>query len=107
MTDKAFNEEIDALKADIANLRGDIAKLADAVLGAADEKINEAREQMNDQARETREDFQRKVDEALDRGRRTLDDLDEHVREHPVGSLLTAFGAGLLIAMLLGPGGRR
>lgn len=107
MTDKVFNEEIDALKADIANLRDDIAKLADAVVGAADEKIKEAREQMNEQARGSREDFQHKVDEALDRSRRTLDDLDEHVREHPVGSLMTAFGIGLLIAMLLGSGGRR
>ena len=107
MTEEAFNEEIDAVKTDIASLRDDIAKLADAVLGAADKKFTEEREQLSEEASETREKFRRKVDEALERGRSTFDDLDDHVRKHPVGSLLTAFGIGLLISTLLGSGGRR
>lgn len=36
-----------------------------------------------------------------DRGREALDKLEETVQEHPGGSLLAAFAAGALLALLL------
>jgi hypothetical protein len=47
-----------------------------------------------------------KVNEGVDHGKQFLDDLDTRVSRHPVGSVLIAFGVGLLIAKILGTGDR-
>jgi len=46
------------------------------------------------------------MNEGLDHGKQFMDDLDARVARNPVGSVLVAFGVGLLIAKLLGRGDR-
>jgi ElaB/YqjD/DUF883 family membrane-anchored ribosome-binding protein len=100
------NEEIDALKDDIARLREDIANLASSVLGAASDTLDDARARVDSKGREARDEVMGKLDEGLDHGKQFLDDLDTQVTRHPVGSVLIAFGVGLLIAKILGSGDR-
>lgn len=101
------NEEVEVLKEDIAKLREDIASLAAAVLGAASDTLGDASASVNDKTQETRGEFTGKVSDGIDRGKQFLDDLDTQVTRHPVGSVLVAFGVGLLIAKILGSGNSR
>ena len=101
------NDEVEVLKEDIARLREDIASLAAAVLGAASDTLDDARATVNDKKQEARDEFTGKVSDGIDRGKQFLDDIDAQVTRHPVGSVLVAFGVGLLIAKLLGSGNSR
>ncbi len=104
MDTKTDNEEIDALKEDINRLREDIANLASSVLGAASDTLDDAKDKVNGKTREARDEVMGKLDEGLDHGKQLLEDLDTQVTRHPVGSVLIAFGVGLLIAKILGSG---
>jgi ElaB/YqjD/DUF883 family membrane-anchored ribosome-binding protein len=104
---KTDNEEIDALKDDINKLREDIANLASAMLGAASDTLDDAKDKVDGKAREAGDEFIGKMNEGLDHGKQFMDDLDTRVARNPVGSVLVAFGVGLLIAKLLGNGDRR
>jgi ElaB/YqjD/DUF883 family membrane-anchored ribosome-binding protein len=106
MDTKTDNEKIDALKDDINRLREDIADLTSAMLGAASDTVSDARDTVGDQGREAGNEFMGKMKEGLDHGKQFMDDLDARVARNPVGSVLVAFGAGLLIAKLLGSGDR-
>ena len=107
MDTKTDNEEIDALKEDINRLREDIANLASAVLGAAGDTLDDAKDKVSGKTREARDEFMGKMNESLDHGKQFMDDLDTRVTRNPVGSVLIAFGVGLLIAKILGSGDKR
>ena len=107
MDTKTDKEEVDVLKAEINKLREDIASLASAVLGAAGDTLDDARDKVDGKAREAGDEFRGKINEGLDHGKQFMDDLDTRVARNPVGSVLVAFGVGLLIAKLLGSGDRR
>jgi ElaB/YqjD/DUF883 family membrane-anchored ribosome-binding protein len=94
------NEEVDALKEDISRLREDIANLASAVLDDAKEKVNS-------KSQKARSEFTGKMNEGIDRGKQFMDDLDAQVSRNPVGSILVAFGVGVLVAKILGSGNGR
>ena len=106
MDTKTDSEEIDALKDDINRLREDIANLASAVLGAAGDTLDDARDKVGGKAREAGDEFIGKMNEGLGHGKQFMDDLDTRVARNPVGSVLVAFGVGLLIAKLLRSGDR-
>ena len=101
------NDEVVALKEDIAKLREDVARLASAVFEAASEKIDDTRDEVRKNSRGTVDEVTGRVTEGIDRGKQFLDDLDAQVNRHPLGSTLIAFGAGLLIAKILGSGEKR
>ena len=107
MESKTGNEEVEVLKEDIAKLREDIASLAAAVLGAASDTLGDARAKVDGKSQEARDGITGKVNDGIDRGKQFLDDLDTQVTRHPVGSVLVAFGVGLLIAKILGSGNSR
>ena len=106
MDTKTDSEEIDALKDDINRLREDIANLASAVIGATGDTVDGASDKVRGKAREAGDEFIGKMYEGLDHGKQFMDDLDARVARNPVGSVLVAFGVGLLIAKLLGSGNR-
>lgn len=107
MADDSIRKEMDALKADIAKLREDIGGLTDAVKGVASEKVGDAKQQAEERIRGTWEDIEQRFEELLDEGKARFNKAEHKVGEHPVGSVLTAFGIGFIIAKLLDVGGRR
>jgi len=111
MEAKKGNEEVEVLKDDIAKLREDIASLASAVLGAASDTLGdtlgEAKAKVNGKGQQAREEFTGRMNDGLERGKQFVDEIDAQVTRHPVGSVLVAFGVGLLIAKLLGSGNGR
>jgi len=111
MEAKKGNEEVEVLKDDIARLREDIASLASAVLGAASDTLGdtlgEAKAKVSGKSQQAREEFTGRMNDGLERGKQFVDEVDAQVTRHPVGSVLVAFGVGLLIAKLLGSGNGR
>jgi ElaB/YqjD/DUF883 family membrane-anchored ribosome-binding protein len=111
MEAKKGNEEVEMLKDDIARLREDIASLASAVLGAASDTLGDtlgdAKAKVNGETQQARDEFKSKMNDGVERGKQFIDDIDTQVTRHPVGSVLVAFGVGLLIAKLLGSGNSR
>lgn len=107
MDNNTGTDEVTALKEDIAKLREDVARLASAVLDAASDKIDDTRDEAGRKSQQTVDEVAGRVSEGIDRGRQFLDDLDAQVSRHPLGSTLIAFGAGLLIARILGSGDKR
>lgn len=106
MESKKGSEEVEVLKDDIAKLREDIASLASAVLGAAGDKVDDVKSRANGKSQEAREAFTGKMNEGIDRGKEFLGDIDTQVSRHPLGSVLVAFGVGVLVAKILGSGNR-
>jgi ElaB/YqjD/DUF883 family membrane-anchored ribosome-binding protein len=107
MESKKGNEEVEALKEDIARLREDIASLASAVLDAASDKLDDAKAQVNSKSQEAQDELKGKINAGVERGKQFMGDLDAQVSRHPVGSVLVAFGVGLLVAKILGSGNNR
>lgn len=107
MADDSIRKEMDTLKADIAQLREDIIGLTNAVKGAASEKVAGAKAQAEERIRGTWEDIEQRFEDILNEGKATFNKAEHKVSEHPVGSVLTAFGLGFIIAKLIDMGGRR
>jgi ElaB/YqjD/DUF883 family membrane-anchored ribosome-binding protein len=107
MADDSIRKEMDALKADIAKLREDIVGLSGAVRGAASENVAGAKAQAEERMHQAWEDIERRLQDLLSEGKSTFNTAEQKVGEHPVGSVLTAFGIGFVIAKLLDVGGRR
>ena len=107
MAEDPIRKELDALKADITQLRHDIAGLTGAIREVSSEKVADAKAQAQQRARGTWENVERKLDDLLEKGRETVDNAEHQIGEHPVGSILTAFGLGFIIAKLLDMGGPR
>jgi ElaB/YqjD/DUF883 family membrane-anchored ribosome-binding protein len=107
MTDDPVREELDALKADIAQLRKDIMGLTAAVRDVASDKAQQTRTETQERLRGAWEELERKLDAVIEQGKSTMGDVQNQIGQHPAGSVLTAFGVGFIIAKLLDLGGRR
>ncbi|MEW5756784.1 MAG: hypothetical protein AB1810_10815 [Pseudomonadota bacterium] len=106
MADDAIRKELDALKADIAQLRGDIVGLTHAVKGAASEKMASTKAHTEEQLRGAWQDIEHRLEDLLAQSKAAYNKAEQKVSEHPVGSVLTAFGLGFIIAKLIDMRGR-
>ena len=102
MASNNVQEELQVLKDDVTKLRSDIAGLVDLFKELGLQKVNEARGTIEDELDEQREKLKARFNSARERGKGTVEDLEQHVTEHPLGSLLTAFGIGYILAKLSG-----
>lgn len=108
-TQKDSNAELEAVKADLAQLRGDVSDLLQAVREQGQERVR-------DRATQARDDVQSAFEEGMDtlnrgyrrvrdQGERRAEEAEELVGNHPLTSVVAAFGIGFVIAKLL-EGGR-
>ena len=95
-------EELQVLKDDLSKLRGDVADLVGVLKALGLEQVDATRESVEDELQAQRERLRALLARARERGRGAADELEQHVNEHPVGSLLTAFGIGYILAKLSG-----
>ena len=97
-------DEIQVLKDDVSKLRSDVADLVAMLKDLGLSKVHETRENLEDELREQREKLRAEFNRARERGKSAVDDFEQQVGMHPLGSLLTAFGIGYIIARLSGGG---
>ncbi|MEQ8661394.1 MAG: DUF883 domain-containing protein [Gammaproteobacteria bacterium] len=87
---KELDDNVAKLKQDIEELRRDFANLGGLAREAASEQGRNAAER----ARRAQEQVRSRAQDAGDR-------LEQQVEAHPLTSMLTAFGIGFLVSMLL------
>lgn len=100
MNDAETTEEgrgIDKLVADFKAVARDAESLIKASADDLGEKAREARQRLDASLAAARQNFQKAEDKAWDGARAT----DEAIRQHPYESVGIAFGAGLLIGVLI------
>ena len=107
MADDSIRKEMDALKADIAKLREDIVGLSSAVKGAASDNVSDAKAKAEERVHKAWSEIEQRLEELLNEGKATFNKAEQQVGEHPLGSVLTAFGIGFIISRLMDGGGRR
>jgi ElaB/YqjD/DUF883 family membrane-anchored ribosome-binding protein len=99
-----LHTEINKLKDDITKLRGDVGDLLQVLREAGIDKFAQSRESFDEELQKGREKVRATMDKARVSGEKALDDLEEGVSEHPLSSLLMAFGLGFIVAKVLGGG---
>lgn len=104
MADKDMQEELQTIKDDVAKLRSDIADLVGLLKDLGAEKVGEAKTTVEEELRAQREKLRRALGSAKERGKRTADDIEETITQHPLSSLLAAFGVGFILAKLTNGG---
>lgn len=111
MTDKEVQTELKELKADLSNLRSDMASLMEALKKSGISKAEKLKDSVQDEIHHRREELRRLVKEAQASGKSVMSDAVEEiggkVEQHPMSSILAAFGVGFMIAKLMDLGNRR
>lgn len=102
MASPNVQEEMQVLKDDVAKLRTDISDLVGLLKDLGLQKVDETRGTVEEELQEQRERLRVALGQARERGKGYVDDVEQQMTEHPLGTLLTAFGIGYIIAKLSG-----
>jgi ElaB/YqjD/DUF883 family membrane-anchored ribosome-binding protein len=94
MQNEAIDKELNELKSDLSDLREDMASLLKTLRDAGIDQGQEAYERAYQRARRAGESVRTHADEAYSR-------IGREVEEHPLTSVLAAFGTGFVVGMLL------
>lgn len=105
--EERMNQDMEVLKADIASLKRDIAHLSDTLGGMARQHGEGAMEAMGEGLEDVRERLRARYAAAREYGRRTVDDIEDNIGQHPLASMATAVGVGFIVAKLMTLGARR
>ncbi len=90
MSDSKVDHEFEQLKKDFAKLSHDVASLA-GVLGHAG----------RDGASQVGTEVQQRLQQGRDQARAAGHEMETQIQAHPFSSVLTAFGVGLALGLLL------
>jgi hypothetical protein len=107
MTEKTHETEMDALKADIARLREEIAGLVAGMKKSAGSHAEQSHAAAQPEGSAPGEDglgvwadLLHKFDSSRTQGEKVVRDLSAEVKQHPLVSIMAAFGLGYIIAKL-------
>lgn len=89
------------LRDDLERLREDIASLKTTLAGLGKRGAAEARAAADAKLDELHDELERLAGDLPRRGQDTIAGIEQRVRDHPVASLLTAFGIGMILSRLL------
>lgn len=103
------NAELEAVKADLAQLRGDMTDLLKAVKEQNEQRVqnqaNQAREGVKAAFDEGVDTLNRGYEQVRTQSRERVDDAEQVLSNHPLTSVMAAFGIGFVVAKVL-TGGR-
>lgn len=102
MASPNVQEEVQVLKDDVAKLRADVSDLVGLLKDLGLQKVDQTRDNLEEELQEQRERLRLAMGHARERGRSAVDDVEQQINEHPLGTLLTAFGIGYIMAKLSG-----
>jgi len=107
MTAQSHDSELAAIKADIAILRQEIANLTSGISKSTGVHPDEPTEtaqpagpDANTNGQSGWADLLRKLDSSRLHGEKFINDLEAEIKQHPLVSIMTAFGLGYVIAKL-------
>jgi ElaB/YqjD/DUF883 family membrane-anchored ribosome-binding protein len=101
-----FQREMNNLKTELATLRGDMSSL----VGTIKELTKQGAGNVKDKAREQVDHGLEQLENAYEglrrQGSATCEKVHKTVEEHPMGSVMVALGAGVVLGHLLARGNR-
>jgi ElaB/YqjD/DUF883 family membrane-anchored ribosome-binding protein len=103
-TDTNLQNELETLKADVAKLRSDVGDLVNTLKALGVEKASGAKASLDEELEKRREELRDALKGAKARGERAANAVEGEIAEHPMSSVMAAFGMGFLIAKLLDVG---
>lgn len=95
-----LHDQMGDLKEDFHRLRTDLNNILRTMMEATRSEAGEAKEHLEAKAREQLDQLASAVSGARAQGREMAGKLCNHIEEHPMGSILSALGAGFLIGVL-------
>ncbi|HHH44694.1 MAG TPA: DUF883 family protein [Gammaproteobacteria bacterium] len=107
MTNDRLQQEIEAIRADVAKLGEDMGELTRVIHALGEERIKDVRDSVEESVDTADEELRRRVEAAREQSRQATEEIEKAIVQHPLGSLLGAFSIGVVVAQLLNPGGRR
>lgn len=102
----AIRKELDELKSDFTKLQGDVGELVHAVRETSAARARDVRDSVADELRQRREHIRERLGDVQDRGRRAAHEVESEISQHPLTSIVAAFGMGFVLAKLMQLGGR-
>jgi ElaB/YqjD/DUF883 family membrane-anchored ribosome-binding protein len=96
------DQELDAIKEHVEALRAELAGLTKHVKGLSSAALARAQTAGALKIEELGADLERAADTLRRQGQASIAQVEDTIKERPLLSLLAAFGAGVLIARLLG-----
>jgi ElaB/YqjD/DUF883 family membrane-anchored ribosome-binding protein len=96
------DQELDAIKEHVEALRTELAMLTKHVKGLSSAALERAQTAGALKIEELGADLERAAAALRQQGQASIAQVETTIRERPLLSLLAAFGAGMLIARLLG-----
>ncbi|MEX1032999.1 MAG: hypothetical protein WDZ30_06530 [Cellvibrionaceae bacterium] len=101
MAGNNLNKEIDTLKEDIVKLSNDVAALLGVFKDLGAETVGDAANSLNEEVAKRREEFRETLLGAKAQGDKVAEGLEEEIVQHPLRSVLVAFGVGYVLAKLM------
>jgi len=104
-SDAAYREELDRLKNDIGKLQSDVGELVTLLKASASGKSADIKGRVSEEAEHLFDDLVGKLDEGVNRGKKTMNEVSDQIGEHPVGTLFITFSLGYILAKIMERGG--
>ncbi len=101
MGDKPFDQELEALRGDLATLRADLAGVAKALEESGRRRAEAAKTILADLLGPWEEELRGALGTIADLGEGSAKAVSQKVEQRPLLSLLAAFGAGFLLGKIL------
>lgn len=102
--EKDLQEELATLKADVKKLSEDVGDLLGVLRELGVDKVNSARSSLDEELDRRRDELRTALNSARARGEKAADAVEGEIAQHPMSSVMAAFGMGFLIAKLLDVG---
>jgi len=94
-------QELETLKADMAKLRSDLADLAQKLVDVGVDEVGTVRETLAGQVQGVMDTMRQVIGNTRERGRKTIEGVQQRVEERPYVILFVALAAGFLLTKLL------
>jgi ElaB/YqjD/DUF883 family membrane-anchored ribosome-binding protein len=101
MADSDLSKEIETLRADVAKLRTDLSGIAVSLKDLGKGRVDEARSTLVELADSLKEELRKGMEGARDRGKKSVETVEQQIEQRPLLALLAAFGVGVVLGKIL------
>lgn len=101
MAERDLQREFDVLKQELTKLQEDLARVAEQGGTVATDAAYAAKDRLEEEASRLVARIQDAAEDAYERGRHAVKDVERRVEEQPVSSAMTALALGVVVGVLL------
>lgn len=101
MRTRQASDELSDLRDDLANLTDDLANLREDVGELLKDAISAGRSRVNDMSRAVQGEIKDKMHQLRQRQFETTSSIQQQLQRHPLVTMSTVFGLGLILGLML------